>query len=451
MVRRAFAYPPLPMTPNAHTQPVTPIPGLPASGSHPSARSGDSGIGRRWVTASGTDALGVAAGPGRGSVRPLTAAAAVGLAPPRALARLAAEAGIEFNGDRPWDIQVYDKDVYKRIFRGGSLGFGEAYMDGLWSSEQLDETLTRLIRIGAAERLPGLAVLRAALAQVEDRLLNRQSRRRVFQVGRRHYDIGNEIYRAMLDPTMSYSCGYWRGAHTLEEAQRDKLDLICRKLELVPGERLLDIGCGWGGLAEHAALHFGAQVLGVTISREQLRLAVERCRGLPVELRLLDYRALEGRFDKIVSVGMFEHVGLKNYRTYFRKAAQVLADDGLMLLHTIGSSLSVRGTDPWVHRYIFPNGAVPSLPQLGASIEPWLVLEDWHGFGLDYDRTLRAWWRRFDAAWPQLQGGPYDQRFYRMWKYYLHLFMGYFRSRRGQLWQLVLSKPGRQALYRAPR
>jgi cyclopropane-fatty-acyl-phospholipid synthase len=370
---------------------------------------------------------------------------------PRFLERLAAEGGVAFNGDRPWDIRVHDADLYRRILRQGSLGFGEAYMDGLWDSERLDETMTRLIGVCAGERVPGMAALRAALASAEDLLLNRQSRRRAFAVGERHYDIGNAIYRAMLDPTMSYSCGYWRDARTLEEAQLAKLDLICRKLELKPGERLLDIGCGWGGLAEHAARHFGVEVHGITISREQLQLARERCRGLPVEIELMDYRALEGRFDKIVSVGMFEHVGLKNYRIFFRTAAGVLADEGLMLLHTIGSRLSLRGTDPWVHRYIFPNGAVPSVAQLGASMEPGLVLEDWHCFGPDYDRTLQAWWQRFDAAWPDLKGDRYDQRFYRMWKYYLHLFMGYFRSRRGQLWQLVLSKPERRVPYRAPR
>jgi cyclopropane-fatty-acyl-phospholipid synthase len=370
---------------------------------------------------------------------------------PPVLTRLAGEAGIEFNGGRHWDIQVHDPELYRRILCQGSLGFGEAYMDGLWDAERLDETLTRLIGVCAGERLPGMAALRTALAAVEDLLLNRQSLRRAFEVGECHYDIGNAIYRAMLDPTMSYSCGYWRDAETLEQAQLAKLDLICRKLELKPGERLLDIGCGWGGLAEHAARHFGVEVHGITISREQLELARERCRGLPVEIELMDYRALEGRFDKIVSVGMFEHVGLKNYRIFFRTAAGVLADQGLLLLHTIGSRLSFRGTDPWVHRYIFPNGAVPSVAQLGASMEPWLVLEDWHCFGPDYDRTLQAWWQRFDAAWPDLRGGRYDQRFYRMWKYYLHLFMGYFRSRRGQLWQLVLSKPERRAPYRALR
>lgn len=371
--------------------------------------------------------------------------------PPRFLEQLAAEADVKFNGDRPWDIRVRDAAVYRRILRQGSLGFGEAYMDGLWDSDRLDETMTRLIRLDAGERLRGIAALRAALASAEDLLVNRQSRRRAFQVGEHHYDIGNDIYQAMLDPTMSYSCGYWRDAQTLEEAQRAKLDLICRKLELAPGERLLDIGCGWGGLAQHAARHYGVEVYGVTVSREQLRLAEERCRGLPVEFHLMDYRELKGRFDKVVSVGMFEHVGLKNYPIYFRTAAEALADDGLMLLHTIGSSLSGRGTDPWVHRYIFPNGALPSVRQLGASFEPWLVLEDWHCFGRDYDRTLQAWWQRFDAAWPSLKGDHYDERFYRMWKFYLHLFMGYFRSRRGQLWQLVLSKPTRTAVYRAPR
>jgi cyclopropane-fatty-acyl-phospholipid synthase len=389
--------------------------------------------------------------PNSGFVRSTSDKSGAKAAPPRVLERLAASAGVTFDGDRPWDIQVHDAELYRRILRQGSLGFGEAYMDGLWDSQRPDETMTRLIRVSAGERLPGLAAVHNALAYVDDLLRNRQTRRRAFQVGERHYDIGNDIYRAMLDPTMSYSCGYWQDADTLEQAQRAKLDLICRKLELTPGERLLDIGCGWGGLAEHAARHYGVEVFGITISREQLDLARERCRGLPVEIRLMDYRELSGRFDKIVSVGMFEHVGLKNYPVYFRAAADVLADQGLMLLHTIGSRASNRGTDPWVDKYIFPNGAIPSVRQIGAAFEPWLVLEDWHCFGLDYDRTLQAWWANFDAAWPTLQGDRYDPHFYRMWKYYLHLFMGYFRSRRGQLWQLVLSRPTRSGVYRSLR
>ncbi len=373
------------------------------------------------------------------------------LTPPRVLERLAARSGIVFNGVRPWDIQVRDPLLYRRILFRGSLGFGEAYMDGLWDSSQLDETMTRLIRAGAGDRLPGLAILLNGLAYLEDRVVNRQSRRRAFHVGERHYDIGNDLYQVMLDPTMSYSCGYWLDARTLEEAQRAKLDLICRKLMLHPGERLLDIGSGWGGLAEYAARNYDVEVVGVTISKEQIELARARCEGLPVEFRLMDYRELDGRFDKIVSVGMFEHVGQKNYPAFFNKVADLLADSGLMLLHTIGSRTTAWGTDPWVHKYIFPNGTIPSVRQLGAAIEPWLVLEDWHCFGQDYDHTLQAWWSNFDRAWRGLDRERYDQRFYRMWKYYLHLFMGYFRSRRGQLWQLVLSKPSRSETYRSVR
>ena len=371
--------------------------------------------------------------------------------PPLALERLAARSGISFNGVRPWDIKVRDPLLYRRILLQGSLGFGEAYMDGLWDSDQLDETMTRLIRTEADHRLPGLATLLKGVAFLEDQVINRQSRRRAFHVGERHYDIGNDLYRVMLDPSMSYSCGYWADARTLEDAQRAKLDLICRKLGLQPGERLLDIGSGWGGLAEYAARTYGVEVVGVTISKEQLELARVRCQGLPVEFRLMDYRELEGRFHKIASVGMFEHVGHKNYPVFFNKVAELLTDPGLMLLHTIGSRTSDWGTEPWVHKYIFPNGAIPSVRQLGAAFEPCLVLEDWHCFGQDYDRTLQAWWSNFDRAWPGLDRERYDQRFYRMWKYYLHLFMGFFRARRGQLWQLVLSKPGRTEVYRSVR
>lgn len=373
------------------------------------------------------------------------------LAPPAVLERVAARAGVVFNGTRPWDIQVKDAGLYARILRHGSLGLGEGYMDGLWDAEHLDETLTRFIRAGSGEQLPGLAAMRRFQAHLEDWLLNRQSRRRAFAVGKRHYDIGNDLYRAMLDPSMSYSCGYWHEAATLAQAQRAKLDLICRKLELKAGERLLDVGCGWGGLAEHAARRFGVEVLGITISREQVALARERCQGLPVEILFMDYRALEGRFDKVVSVGMFEHVGPKNYAAFFRAVTDVMTDDGLLLLHTIGARTRDWGTEPWVHKYIFPNGQIPSSSQLSAAFEPLLVLEDWHCFGRDYERTLRAWWDNFEAAWPSLDHGRYDPRFYRMWKYYLHAFMGYFRSRRGQLWQLVLSKPVRNAVYRSVR
>lgn len=372
------------------------------------------------------------------------------LEPPTVLRELAAMAGVHFNGDAPWDIRVHDPAVYRRILTRGSLGFGEAYMDGLWDCEQLDELFHRLLSIDVDEKMVGLARMRLLLESLRHRLLNLQSEARAFLVGEQHYDIGNDVFEAMLDSSMSYSCAYWAHADTLEQAQRNKLDLICRKLELKPGERLLEVGCGWGGLARHAATHYGAQVTGITVSREQRKLAMERCRGLPVDIQLMDYRNIAGQFDKAVSVGMFEHVGTKNYPVFFDTVHRVLKEEGLFLLHTIGSHTTSKNVDPWIDRYIFPNGKLPSALELAAYTEGAFLIEDWHNFGQDYDRTLMAWWRNFEAAWPRLKG-QYDERFHRMWKYYLHCCAGFFRARQGQLWQLVLSKRERPEVYRSVR
>jgi len=317
-----------------------------------------------------------------------------------------------------------------------------------------DQLFDRLFRADINHKirfLPRLRLLLASLASIlQNHLVNRQMGQRAYEVGKRHYDIGNDIYQAMLDPTMSYSCGYWTRADNLIDAQLAKLELICRKLDLQPGERLLDIGCGWGGLAGHAARYYGVEVLGITISREQQQLAQERYADLPVEIALRDYREQQGRFDKIVSVGMFEHVGPKNYATYFDTVRRLLAEDGLFLLHTIGDYETVSYNDPWIDRYIFPNSILPSARCIATAIEPNLIIHDWHNFGADYDPTLMAWWENFDAAWPELRN-RYDGRFYRMWKYYLHVCAGLFRSGQGQLWQIVLSHRGRQKNYRSVR
>ena len=372
------------------------------------------------------------------------------LNPPSVLCDLVAQAGVQFNGSNPWDIQVHDPQFYSRVLAEGSLGFGESYMHGLWDCEALDELSHRLLTINVDEQLGGWARLMLIGEALRERLFNMQSRQRAFQVGERHYDIGNDVFTAMLDPTMSYSCGYWEHADTLEQAQQNKLDLICRKLELKPGERLLEIGCGWGGLAHYAATNYGVEVVGVTVSREQQQLARERCKGLPVQIDLIDYRDVEGLFDKIVSVGMFEHVGPKNYGIYFDTALRLLRDDGLFLLHTIGNYKRLRNVDPWIARYIFPNGKVPSAGEVATALNDRFIIEDWHNFGQDYDPTLMAWWHRFNAAWPQLED-RYDKLFYRMWRFYLMTCAGYFRSRQGQLWQLVLSKRARSSGYRSVR
>lgn len=370
--------------------------------------------------------------------------------PPPTLRHLAEQAGIRFNGSNPWDIQVHDSAVYSRILAEGSLGFGESYMQGLWDCDALDEMSNRLLRINVDEQLGGWAKLLLLGEALRERLFNMQSQRRAFQVGERHYDIGNDLFSEMLDSSMNYSCAFWEHANSLEQAQRHKMELICRKLQLRAGERLLEIGCGWGGLAQYAATHYGVEVIGITVSREQQALARERCKDLPVRIELSDYRDLEGLYDKIVSVGMFEHVGPKNYPIFFDTAIRLLRDDGLFLLHTIGNYKTLRQVDPWIAKYIFPNGKVPSAEELGAVLNDRFIIEDWHNFGHDYDRTLMAWAARFEAAWPALSE-RYGESFYRMWRFYLLTCAGYFRSRQGQLWQLVLSKRSRASEYRSIR
>ena len=370
--------------------------------------------------------------------------------PPAVFRALTAEAGISINGNAPWDIQVFDERVYQLVLTKGSLGFGEAYMDGMWECEHLDQLFHRLLSANVEEKIDNWSRFRLLGEILRHSLFNLQSSKRAFQVGEKHYDIGNDVFEAMLDPTMSYSCAYWHNAAGLRDAQLKKLDLICRKLALQPGERLLEIGCGWGGLAHFAAERYGVEVVGITISKEQQKLAQERCEGLPVSIELMDYRDIRDTFDKVVSVGMFEHVGPKNYGVYFDTVHRALKDDGLFLLHTIGNAVTSPKTDPWIDKYIFPNGKLPSSKEIASVLEGRFLLEDWHNFGPDYDKTLMSWWKNFEIAWPFLQD-RYGKRFYRMWKYYLLSCAGFFRSRQGQLWQLVLSKPERKSVYRSVR
>ncbi|CAI1085953.1 Cyclopropane-fatty-acyl-phospholipid synthase [Serratia rubidaea] len=350
-----------------------------------------------------------------------------------------AEAGITINGNQAFDIQVNNPQLFKRVLQEGSLGFGESYMDGWWECERLDMLFSRLLRAGVDERLPKNIADIARIAYA--RLFNRQSRKRAWQVGKEHYDIGNDLFSRMLDPYMQYSCGYWKQATTLAQAQQDKLQMICEKLQLKPGMTLLDIGCGWGGLAQYAAQHYGVKVFGVTISAEQQKMAQQRCAGLDVEILLQDYRDLHQQFDRIVSVGMFEHVGPKNYDTYFSVAARNLRPDGLFLLHTIGSNQTDLNVDAWIDKYIFPNGCLPSVKHIADASEGRFVMEDWHNIGADYDRTLMAWLDNFKRAWPEL-AADYSERFERMFTYYLNACAGAFRSRNIQLWQVLFSPKG---------
>ncbi|WP_136067241.1 cyclopropane fatty acyl phospholipid synthase [Modicisalibacter radicis] len=355
--------------------------------------------------------------------------------------------GVALNGSAPWDIQVLHPDFFSRVLRQGTLGLGEAYMDGWWDCERIDEMAHRLLRHGLGERAHTAS--ERLMYRLQAGFFNLQSKTRAYIVGEAHYDLGNDLFERMLDPTMCYSCGYWKEAETLHQAQVAKLDLAARKLGIEPGMKVLDIGCGWGSFAEHAARHYGAEVTGITISREQAALARQRCEGLPVEILLEDYRDLEGRFDRIVSIGMFEHVGHRNYRTYFDTVERLLAEDGLFVLHTIGSNNSEISADPWINKYIFPNGILPSVKHIAQASEGRLLMEDWQNFGADYDRTLMAWHENFDAHWHEVADN-YNERTRRMFRYYLGICAGAFRARDIQLWQVVYSK-GRSGRYDSPR
>ncbi|HDT6544709.1 TPA: cyclopropane fatty acyl phospholipid synthase [Kluyvera ascorbata] len=354
------------------------------------------------------------------------------------------QADIKINGSRPWDIQVHHADFFKRVFQQGSLGFGESYMDGWWDCDRLDVLFYKILKGKLDKQMPGNLkdILRIAGA----RLFNLQTRRRSWIVGKEHYDIGNDLFARMLDPHMQYSCAYWREAETLEQAQNAKLKMICEKLQLKPGMRLLDIGCGWGGLAAYAAQNYGVSVDGVTISQEQQKMAQQRGEGLDVTILLQDYRDLDRTYDRIVSVGMFEHVGPKNYDTYFSVVDRCLKKEGLFLLHTIGSNESGVNVDPWINKYIFPNGCLPSIRQIASVSEKRLIMEDWHNFGSDYDKTLMAWHQRFNDAWPEL-ALLYTPRFRRMFNYYLCACAGAFRARDIELWQVLFSRGKEGGMY----
>ena len=359
---------------------------------------------------------------------------------------LLSSAGVGVNGPGDADIQVKHPDFYKRVLRDGALGFGESYMDGWWEVKKMDELMYRILHASLQEKVK---TMNNYLHYLEALLLNAGKKSKAFEVGEKHYDIGNELFEKMLDKTMAYSCGYWKDAQNLNDAQKAKLDLICRKLLLKPGMKVLDIGCGWGGFCKYAAENYGVEVVGITVSKEQVEYATNNSLGLKVKIKLMDYRDLnnesfteEGNlFDRVVSVGMFEHVGYKNYSTFMQTVQKLLKEDGLFLLHTIGSNQSVVTSDLWSNKYIFPNSHVPSIKQIGGAIENLFVMEDWHSFGAYYDKTLMAWFDNFESNWDQIKSN-YDERFYRMWKYYLLSSAGSFRARNVQLWQLVLSKKG---------
>jgi len=348
-------------------------------------------------------------------------------------------AGITIGGKKPYDIVVHNEHFYDRVLSEGSLGFGESYVDGWWDCRALDQCIYKILHANIVEHISPTWKVRWAVFKAY--LFNLQDKWKAKEVIDQHYQLGNDLFQKMLDPTMMYSCGYWKEVKNLDKAQEAKLDLICKKLKLKPGMTVLDIGCGWGGFEKFAAERYGVRVVGVTLSENQAARARQICEGLDVKILVTDYRDVQGKFDRIVSIGMFEHVGKKNYKDFFQVCHRSLNDDGLVLLHTIGRNTPTLITDPWIDKYIFPNGQLPSCSQIAENFEDFFIMEDWHNFGADYDKTLMAWYCRFNKNWPELEK-RYSTHFYRMWKYYLQACAASFRAREIQLWQVVLSKEG---------
>jgi cyclopropane-fatty-acyl-phospholipid synthase len=351
---------------------------------------------------------------------------------------LLAKADIAIGGNRAWDLRVHDERVYAQLLRNGTVGFGEAFMDGAIDCERIDQMSEKVYRADLTNEIPSHTAL---IPYLKARLHPAGSRNRSFEIGVRHYDTGNDLFEIMLDPYMTYSCGYWVRANSLEGAQRDKLELICRKLALEPGQRVLDVGCGFGSFARYAAEHYGVSVVGLSVSQQQIELGRRLAQGLPIEFRYLDYRDIDEPFDRIVSVGMFEHVGRRYYRDFMVACERCLKPGGLLLLHTMGF-IKAEQANAWFDKYILPGVEFPTMASVIGNAGDNLVLENLHTLeGSHYDRTLMAWWDRFDAGWHQLKR-QYGDAFYRMWKLYLQGCAGAFRAERLRVWQFVFSKGG---------
>ena len=361
----------------------------------------------------------------------------------KAVLNLMEIAGITINGEMPYDIHIHNDKFYNRVFHHSLLGLGESYMDKWWECKAIDQLVEKFLLADLLNKIKQDWVTTWNIFKAN--VFNLQNTRRAFMVGKKHYDIGNDLYMKMLDKQMQYTCGYWEDAKTLDKAQEAKLAMICKKLKLEPGMEIIEFGCGFGGFAKYAAQKYGVSVTGFTVSKEQAEFAKKLCRDLPVEIRLDDYRKASGHYDRVVSIGLMEHIGYKNYRTYMKLTSQLLKNDGIAFIHTIGSNSSCRISNPWTTKYIFPNSMLPSIAQLGKAMEGVFIMEGWQNFGENYDKTLMAWYQNFKQAWPELKD-KYGERFFRMWEYYLLSCAGGFRSKRMQLWQIIMTKPEKTGL-----
>jgi len=361
---------------------------------------------------------------------------------------LFSQAGIKLDGSNPWDIQLNNDRFYTSTLRG-SLGFGESYMKGDWDVDSMDALFRRIIRMNITES--PLVLFNRLFLDIKSRLTNLQTRIGSLAIAETHYDLDHRLYELFLGPYNQYTCCFFNKAKTLEEAEVEKLEMICDKLDLREGDRVLDIGCGWGGFAKYAAETRGCRVTGISISKEQIAYSRRYTEGLPVDIINCDYRDLPERidasyFDKAVIIGMIEHVGYKNYRKLVNIVHRLIKDDGMFLLHTIGNSRRTTIVDPWIEKYIFRNSMAPAMSQLANAFEGLFVVQDWENYGHYYAPTLAAWQHNFETNWRQIEAieteHRFDEKFRRMFNYYFLSCKAGFETDHINLWHIVMSKEG---------
>ena len=347
------------------------------------------------------------------------------------------KADIRVNGSRPWDIQVHNKKFFSRLLKDGSIALGESYVDGWWDCKQIDQFVYRLLKNNILSKLHMSFINKAYNLRVK--LLNLQSKKKAKKNVSFHYNLGNDLFEATLGKYMSYSCAYWKNAKNLDQAQKNKMDLICKKLKLKKGMNVLDIGYGWGGFAKFAADKYRVKVVGLTLSQDQYLYALTYCRDSNVEIRVEDYRDHKGQYDRVVCIEMMEHVGPKNHRDFMECVHNNLKKDGLFLLQSISTSVSAKRNDPWIDKYIFP-GTVPlSAKQITTASEGLFYIADWHDFTEDYHKTMLEWHKNFKKNWKDINQN-YDEQFYRLWEFYLLCCPATALAKTYHLWQVVFAR-----------
>ena len=355
------------------------------------------------------------------------------------------KADITINGNDPWDMQIHDQTIYKDIVLKGSLGLGDGYIKQKWDVDKIDVFFEKILKA----RVSFLPSLTGALYEVQDSLSNAQVGKKAFEVGTYHYDLGNELYELMLGESMAYSSArFLDKKNSLTQAQYNKFDQLCKKLELKPGMKILEIGSGWGTFAKFAMSQYGVSVVGLTVSKEQKAYAEKACKGLPAQFILMDYQHIpnkyNGIFDRVVSIEMIEAVGSKNLKTYFSTIAKTLKPDGKFGMQVI---LGSGEDDIFISKRIFPNGHVPSAKEIINNSFAFLHVQHWDSFGKDYEKTLLHWEKNFKNNWNDIKrikdtSGDkiYDKDFYRMWRYYLLLCAAGFRVGYIDVAQIVMTK-----------